>query len=293
MPFLGMFMKKSFLWKQVLAILLAVVLFVVGAVDYFLMRNLILSEIQGKLQIHFLDVGQGDATLLILPTGERIMIDTGTPESGEQILAHFAKWKVDRLDYVILSHSHSDHAGGLPLLEETIGVGRVIYTGNAPENCSTPMQEVNAGDCFSVGAVNFSVLGPLSEEVEDEDEISNRSMILRLDYGETSVLFTGDAEAEEESLLLATCPTLLDVDLLKVAHHGSNSSSTKEFLNAVTPKIAIISASADNSYGHPSPNVVDRLTAVECNTYSTHIDGTILYLSNGATFSRYRSKLWL
>ena len=281
-------MKKSIPWKTLIAIALAILLFSAGVVGYLYEKAEILKQIDGKLQIHFLDVGQGDATLLILPTGERIMIDTGTEESGEKILAHLAKWQVDYIDYVILSHAHSDHAGGLSLLEEQVGVGQILYAGLVPENTSAPMRELYAGDCFAIGDLQFSVLGPLTPAEQE-----NRSLILRVDFAETSLLFTGDAEREEEELLLTTCPQLLDADLLKVAHHGSKNSTSQVFLEAVTPDFAVISASADNSYGHPSPEVEDRLAKMNCKTYSTHREGTVVFLSDGHALKRYKIDRWL
>lgn len=265
--------------------LLVIGIFAIGTWDYFHKQSEIVQQINGKLQIHFLDVGQGDAALLILPTGERVMIDTGTEESGESILSHFAKWKVDYIDYVILSHTHSDHAGGFSLMEEYIGVGSVLYSGTAPDNCNSHLQELFAGDAFSIGDLQFLVLGPLGEEDNE-----NRSLIIRVDYGETSLLFTGDAEKAEEELLLTACGNLLDTDLLKVAHHGSNTSTTMGFIDAVTPEYAVISVSEDNSYGHPSPSVVDRLAEKKCKVYSTHRDGTIVFLSDGKQLTRYRPK---
>lgn len=281
-------MKKSFPWKPLTATILAILLFCAGIIGYLYEKSEILRQTNRKLQIHFIDVGQGDATLLLLPTGERVMIDTGTPESGEKLLAHLSKWQVDYIDYVILSHAHSDHAGGLPLMEEQIGVGQILYSGIAPEGAVASMRELLAGDCFAVGDLRFSVLGPLSSVESD-----NRSMVLRVDYGATSFLFTGDAESDEEELLLNTCPQLLDADLLKVAHHGSKSSTTEAFLTAVSPDLAVIFASADNSYGHPSPEVQDRLAQIDCQVFSTHREGTMIFLSDGKELERYRIDRWL
>lgn len=240
------------------------------------------NTVDGKLGLHFIDVGQGDAALLILPTGERIMIDTGTEESGEAVLSHLAKWNVSALDLVILSHNHDDHAGGLPVIADAMPVGGVLYAGEAPADCALPMRELAAGDTFSIGAVCFSVLGPLSEE-----GCENRSLILRIDYGVRSFLFTGDAEAQEEELLLAETPSLLNVDLLKVAHHGSATSSTEAFLAAVCPEVAVISASKDNSFGHPSPQTLGSLRALGCMIYRTDQSGTLIFLCDGTVLTRY------
>ncbi len=236
----------------------------------------------GRLQIHVLDVGQGDCTLLILPTGERILIDTGTEESGETILAHLAEWKVGALDLIILSHNHDDHAGGLRILADAIPIGGILYTGQAPQSYGLPTRTLSAGECFSVGDLNCTILGPLSPEEED-----NRSMILRMEYGQMSFLFTGDTEAPEEALLLATNPALLDVDFLKVAHHGSDTSTTEAFLAAVTPKVAVISVSDRNSFGHPSPTVCERLKGYHCTVYRTDREGDVIFLTDGTQLIHY------
>lgn len=269
--------------KIVLSVLLAV-LAVAGSVGLWAWQNhshLRLTE--GKLQLHFIDVGQGDAALIVLPTGERIMIDTGTEESGEAILAHLAKWDVKALDLVILSHNHDDHAGGLAVLSDAIPIGGVLYTGEAPKHCNLDLREVKAGDAFTIGDVNFAVLGPLTDEASE-----NRSMILRVDYGERSFLFTGDAEEEEEVMLVEQMSDYLNVDLLKVAHHGSAYSSTDAFLQAVSPEIAVISASANNSFGHPAPSTVERLKSMGAMVYRTDRQGTLVFLCDGRSLTRYR-----
>ncbi len=273
-------MKKHL--KTILTLALAFLLFAGGAGLWAWQRADRAALTEGKLQLHFIDVGQGDAALLILPTGERIMIDTGTKESGEAILAHLAKWEVSALDLVILSHNHDDHAGGLSVLTDAIPVGGVLYTGEAPPDCVLPLREVTAGDAFAIGAVRFSFLGPLSEEGTE-----NRSLILRIDYGERSFLFTGDAEVGEEDLLLRTAPALLDADLLKVGHHGSDTSSTEAFLLAVSPAVAVISASSDNSFGHPNAETVERLRSLGCTVYRTDQSGTLILLCDKTVVSRY------
>ncbi|MBQ8383291.1 MAG: MBL fold metallo-hydrolase [Clostridia bacterium] len=275
-------MKK--ILKTIVPIVLAALVLAGGAGIWAWQTAARRDAVEGKLQLHFIDVGQADAALLILPTGERIMIDTGTKESGEAILSHLAKWNVGALDLVILSHNHDDHAGGLAVLADAMPVGGVLYAGEAPADCGVPMRAVSAGHSFAIGEVYFSILGPLSEAGEE-----NRSMILRIDYGVRSFLFTGDAEAGEEELLLATAPTLLNADLLKVGHHGSATSSTETFLAAVSPEVAVISASADNDYGHPSPQTVSRLRALDCMVYRTDQSGTLVFLCDGTILSRYVS----
>lgn len=275
-------MKKKYLPKLILLTTLILCVFAGGAGFRAWMMSDRAAHTDGKLQIHTIDVGQGDATLLCLPTGERLLVDTGTAESAEKILAHLARWQITAIDLVILSHNHSDHAGGLPILANALPIGGVLYTGEPPTDCTLPLREVTAGDSFSLGEVTFSVLGPLTD-----DDINNLSMILRVDYRERSFLFTGDAEAEEEEQIVAAHGALLDVDFLKVAHHGSASSSTEAFLAAVTPQVAVISASEDNSFGHPSLQTLERLELLGCMIFRTDRSGTLVFLCDGYTLTRY------
>lgn len=271
-------------WKRLLIVVLVVTAFGIGSGIFLYEKADRSQRTDGKLQIHFIDVGQGDCALLILPTGERLLIDTGTRESAEMVLAHLNRWEIDAIDLVLLSHTHADHAGGLDVLEDAIPIGGILYCGEPPADTSLQLRAITPGDTFSIGEVVFSVLGPLTSADSD-----NRCMILRIDYGEQSFLFTGDAEEDEEERLVNTCPALLDVRFLKVAHHGSKSSSTEAFLNAVTPEIAVVSASEDNSYGHPAPTVITRLKQVGCRIYRTDREGTLIFLSDGKYLTRYYS----
>ncbi len=266
-----------------LPLLLIAGLLIAGAALWLWKANEHLHNTKGQLQIHFINVGQGDAALLILPTGERIMVDVGPAESTETVLSHLTKWRVEALDMVILSHSHEDHAGALSALAEALPIGGLLHTDAPPQDCDLPTRKITAGETFSIGEVHFSVLGPVDDEADGE----NVSMILRIDYGKRSFLFTGDTEAGGEEALVNTLPHLLNADLLKVAHHGSASSSTETFLAAVCPEIAVISASADNPFGHPAPEVLSRLSAYDCMIYRTDREGSVVFLCDGKKLSRY------
>lgn len=270
-------------WRTVLLIALAAVIVgVCGGIRLY--RTLARDEAtDGKLTVHFIDVGQGDASLLTFPDGSTAMIDTGTAESAEDVIAYLRRWAVEEIDFIFLSHGHSDHAGGLQALCGAFEVNEICYMGQAPtvgveaHEQSPALRALTAGSRLEIGGVTVDVLAPLTEQAEENDN----SMILRLSYGETVFLFTGDAEEGEEKALLAACPELLDADVLKVAHHGSANSSTEAFLQAVTPQVAVISASADNSFGHPAPSVIARLEAMGCTVCSTHEAGSVTLVCDG------------
>lgn len=270
-------------WRKLIVVALAIVLIVVCA-GIRLYRTVEREEAtEGKLTVHFIDVGQGDAALLTFPDGTTAMIDTGTPESSSDLVAYLRRWEVERVDRIYLSHLHSDHAGGLDAICEAFEVGELCYASEPPTLSAEQAEKqivyrpLTAGDCIESGGVTVSVLAPLAEHKEENDN----SMILRVEYGDISFLFTGDAEEDEENDLLEFSPEALDADVLKVGHHGSANSTSQDFVDAVSPRVAILSASSDNSFGHPTPSVVERLQAAGAAVYSTHESGSVTLICDG------------
>jgi len=241
-----------------------------------------------ELAIHFLDVGQGDAAI-VLCDGAAMMIDGGESKYSQFIYSYLRKTLgLEYLDVMIASHPHADHVGGLSAALNACIVG-VLYTSETDyptkawnnvmkyaEAQGTPVVIPMPGDIFDLGGAEVEILGPLWYSNNTND----LSLIMRITYGNTSFLFTGDAEWDEEHDLV-DAGVDLKADVLKVCHHGSNSSSTYVFLRAVAPKYAVISAGGDNQYGHPTEEALGRLADVGAEVYRTDEQGTIVCVSDG------------
>lgn len=245
----------------------------------------------GEVQFHFIDVGQGDAALIRTEKGD-ILIDAGTNASEDELKAYLDSLGVTDIEYAVFTHPHEDHIGGADMVLNTYNVKNVVL----PDATSTSktfermMDAIEAEKCevieatpektFTVGELTCTILAPISTSYT---ETNNYSVVIRADYGETSVLFTGDAEthSEEEMLERYRFKGLLDCDLLKVGHHGSDTSSGQAFLDAVTPVYAVISCGEGNSYGHPIQAILARYEAMKAEIYRTDLEGSIVFTSTG------------
>ena len=240
-----------------------------------------------ELAVHFIDVGQADCALLQCG-GANMLIDGGNVADSSLVVSYLEGLEVEQLDYVICTHAHEDHVGGLSGPLNTCRVLQVLapvteYDSKAFEDFAnyTAAQGLSisvpeADTSFSLGEATVTVLGPRREYQETNDT----SLVLRVDFGETSFLFTGDAEREAEAdLLEAGCP--LDATVLKVGHHGSETSTSYPFLREVMPQYAVISVGADNSYGHPDEAVLSRLRDAGATVYRTDLQGTVIAISDG------------
>jgi competence protein ComEC len=244
----------------------------------------------GLLQVHYIDVGQGDAILILTPDGKAALIDGGEARSGA--LQYLRDQGVRKLDLVVVTHPHDDHIGGLPEIFKAIPVSKVATNGQPHTTLSyerlleavidsqAEYLEVKRGDSLAVGSLELQVLHPGEKMVESHNE---NSVVLLMGYGNMTFLFTGDAErGAEQSILASGYPVKATV--LKVGHHGSRSSSSPDFLASVRPEIAIFSAKAGNLYGHPHSETLDALTAVGSVVYGTDRYGSIVIRTDGRSY---------
>lgn len=263
------------------------------AVDSFIAKD-------AELEIHFIDVGQGDCSLIKWEDCA-MLIDCGERENADTVLKYLKKQGVEKLDYIIATHPHSDHIGGMGDIISATEVGKVI----APKVSSdmTPTTKTyerflqalrdkgmrltaakpktvytfeTASETEGKKPPSFEILAPNG----DYDDLNNYSVVIRLTYGSTSYLFTGDAEKKSEKEILKLGEEL-DSDLLKVGHHGSSTSSSDDFFDEVSPKYCVIQCGVGNKYGHPHAETIEKIEAAGAKWYSSDRDGNIIVYSDG------------
>ena len=237
----------------------------------------------GSMRVHFIDVGQGDCSFIELGNGQTMLIDAGNNENGDDIVEYIKNLQYGDIDYVVATHPHDDHIGGMAEVLKAFSVEKMYmpnaaHTSYSFENLLNVIEEKDIDlnvaksgtSILSGGPINIDILSPVQEEYS---EMNNYSAVVRITYGESSFLFTGDAEKIVESEILNS---EIDVDVLKVGHHGSNSSSSEAFIEVATPQIAIISCGQDNMYGHPDYEVLSLLDENNVKVYRTDEAGTIM-----------------
>lgn len=241
-----------------------------------------------EFQVHVIDVGQADS-ILVIADGEAMLIDAAESGNADEILAYLKAQNVTELKYAVATHMHADHIGGMagvlngietrtvlePVYADSLVPTTKVYEKylDAIEENNIGLYAAKAGETFSLGNAKITVLGPVSEE---PDDLNNTSLVLRVDYGEASCLFTGDMEEPEEEEILQSGADL-DVDFLKVGHHGAATSSSEHFLAAVTPQYAAISCGKDNDYGHPADSTMQRLEQYAEDIRITAEEGSIVF----------------
>ncbi|MGH2568302.1 MAG: DNA internalization-related competence protein ComEC/Rec2, partial [Bacteroidota bacterium] len=258
----------------------------------FVVYSKVVGEEKGSLCVTFVDVGQGDAILLEFPNGKNALIDAGPTslsyDAGERIVAPLLKFKtIEKLDALIMSHPHSDHIGGVPFLLERFKVGRVIEPALKGESAlyrrihdvaqqrGVAVLQCSAGDTIHVDdQARLYVLHPYLPR-DSSTNLNNVSLVVKLVYGSSELLLTGDAELEVERKLIGRYHPILSSDLLKVGHHGSNTSSSNEFVRTVQPSVAIISVGKENKFSHPSPDVIERFRQHGVNIHRTDKAGAV------------------
>ncbi|MCS7260531.1 MAG: MBL fold metallo-hydrolase [Anaerolineae bacterium] len=255
------------------------------------------------LTVAFLDVGQGDATLIRSPGGHTMLIDgSNSRDDAERVILPTLKsWKATRLNLLVITHPDQDHIGGLPHVLEALPVDRVALTGQVHttqtyervltliRDKKIPAIKVRRGMQLELDPqLTLAVLGPDDAAVE-QDDTNNASIVIRLTYERVAMLFTGDAEEPAEEAILRSGADVR-AQILKVAHHGSASGSSPEWLRAVAPEVAIISVGAENAFGHPSQAVLSRLIQANVVIYRTDRHGSITIRSDGDTYQVFTER---
>lgn len=245
------------------------------------------------MEVHYIDVGQGDATL-ILCEGQSLLIDGGDNTAEETVVEYLMNAGVTELDYVLSTHPHADHCGGLDAVAETFPIG-TVYTPcltydtvtfadftQAVTDHGIALTIPETGTTFSLGSAQCTLLGPDTSNLPED--VNDMSLILRVTYGDMAFLFTGDAEHNAETELLDTGWDV-SCDVLKVGHHGSYTSTGYRLVYEADPEYAVISCGAGNDYGHPHEETLSRLEDAEVTTLRTDEMGTIVFFTDGSTLN--------
>lgn len=285
--------KKRFLKYTAICISLGFVLaFVIINYKSTIKTNI---NLENNIITHFIDVGQGDC-ILIQVNHKNLLIDSGTSDSKEKVIKYLKNNNITKLDYVIATHPHEDHIGGMASIIKTFAVDefyapKVISSSEAFENMIISLNRKKLK--IKVAKSNmFLDLGPdttcimLSPNKKVYKDTNNYSCAIKVSYKNSTYLFTGDIETISEQEILSKGYDL-NAQVLKVAHHGSNSSTSKEFLDAVSPKFAIISSGASNSYGHPNKETIDKLKNINCIIYRTDLEKNIVLISDGTNIDKF------
>jgi len=269
--------------------------------DYlpFLEKSGISLPITSNVEVHFIDVGQGDSVYIKLPNNVDILIDGGNNWYGDDVVTYLKSQDVDDIEYLIATHPDADHIGGLDDVLKAFEVENVYAPdvshttktyndfvlevrneGTYIKTTKAGMTLINSALAAVIGCPSFSIvyfLGPVKNYGTD---LNSWSAVMKLDFGNSSYLFTGDADRISEKDMIDN-GMFLKADVLKVGHHGSYSSTSKEFLKEVSPKYAVISVGKNNNYGHPAQEVLERLEMYKVDLFRTDLQGHIIAISDG------------
>lgn len=256
------------------------------------------SDEEGKnLNVHFINVGQGDSIFIETPNGKSILIDGGPPKAGKRIVSYLEKRDIQSIDLIIATHPDFDHIGGLPEVMDHFSVDHIIETGkfHLTKTYATyaasvflkqiPFTVAETGDLIDLDPdVHMEILNSSSDKKDNNPS----SLVLKITYNEIDILLMADVEKAQEKSMMQKSD--VSADIIKIAHHGSNTSSSAAFLEEVQPEIAILTYSKANDFGHPAPRVVHELQSLTSLIYSTAVFGNIVIESNGKDYIVFPEK---
>lgn len=251
-----------------------------------------------KLKVYYFDVGQGDSIYLKLPNGEDILIDGGDNSHGDDVVKYLKDLQVDDLEAIISTHPDADHSGGLDIVLQNFKV-KSVYAPKVNHDTQTfldfvaevknqklKIKPIKSGLKLPFDSVDTVFVSPVEEYGSN---LNDWSAVLKLSFKDTSFLFTGDATIKSEKDMINSKQDLT-ADVLKLGHHGSDTSSSNAFLKAVNPKYAIISVGKKNRYGHPKKSVIEQINKLKIDIYRTDKNGTIVVTSDGKNITFETSK---
>ena len=246
-----------------------------------------INVVQGELKVHYIDVGQADS-ILIQQGKNSMLIDAGNNDDSTLVRDYIKKQGITTLDYVIGTHPHEDHIGGLDYVINAFNIGSIYMPKktattktykdvlSAIKSKGLSITEPKVGQTLQLGEAKLTIMGPFTIY----DDANNCSIVVKVEFGQNSFLFTGDAEGTSE-MAMVSANLNLKSDVLKIGHHGSKTSTVAEFLNKVNPQYAVISVGKNNDYKHPTEGVMNRLKNKNIKVYRTDEQGTIIATSNG------------
>lgn len=250
------------------------------------------TPLENTMEVHYINVGQGDS-ILVRVNNKNMLIDSGPKDNRQNLLNYLNSLNINTIDYLIATHPHEDHIGSMNAIIKKYTVNK-FFSPKVSTSSKTfeLMIESLKNNSMKINILNtntnsldlgentkITVLSPLEDE--NFDNLNNYSAMIKIEYGETSFLFTGDCENLIESNVLSRNKTLLKSDVLKLGHHGSSTSSSEEFLCAVNPSLGIITSGKDNSFGHPHLETLNLLKKYNIKFYNTAYDNTIILISDG------------